>query len=155
LKISIITATYNSAKTIESTIQSVWSQTYPNVEHILIDGASKDSTQEIVQNFQNHHPSIRLISEQDKGIYDALNKGIQLASGDIIGFLHSDDFFDNERIIEKIVEQFEQKKCDGVYWNLCYVKANVTDKIVRFWKSKTFHKGLLKKGWMPAHPTLF
>ena len=155
LKISIITATYNSAKTIESTIQSVLSQTYPNIEHILIDGASKDSTQEIVQNFQNHHPSIRYISEPDKGIYDALNKGVQLASGDIIGFLHSDDYFENELVIEQIINTFQLQQCDGVYGDLRYVSSENTKKVIRYWKSRDFNSVLIKNGWMPAHPTLY
>jgi glycosyltransferase involved in cell wall biosynthesis len=155
LKISIITATYNSAKTIESTIQSVLSQTYPNIEHIIIDGASKDSTQEIAQNFQNHHPSIRYISELDKGIYDALNKGVQLASGHIIGFLHSDDFFESERVVEEIINSFQSKNYDGVYGDLRYVSSENTTKVFRYWKSRDFDSGLIKNGWMPAHPTLF
>lgn len=155
IKISIITATYNSAKTIESTIHSVLSQTYPNIEHILIDGASKDSTPELVQNFQNHHPSIRFISEPDKGIYDALNKGVQLASGDIIGFLHSDDFFENNRVIEEIINVFQSKNCDGVYGDLRYVSSENTTKVIRYWKSRDFNPSLIKNGWMPAHPTLF
>ena len=155
LKISIITITYNSAKTIESTIQSVLSQTYPNIEHILIDGASKDSTPEIVQNFQNHNPSIRFISEPDKGIYDALNKGVQLASGDIIGFLHSDDFFENNRVIEDIINAFQSKNCDGLYGDLYYVSSEKTTKVIRYWKSRDFNLSLIKNGWMPAHPSLF
>jgi glycosyltransferase involved in cell wall biosynthesis len=155
VKISIITATYNSDKTIESTIQSVLSQTYPNIEHVLIDGASKDNTLAIVQNYQINHPSIRYISEPDKGIYDALNKGVQVASGDIVGFLHSDDYFENELVIEQIINTFQLQQCDGVYGDLRYVSSENTKKVIRYWKSRDFNSVLIKNGWMPAHPTLF
>lgn len=155
MKVSIITATYNSAITIEGCINSVLSQSYPNIEYIIIDGASKDETPKTVASFAEENPNILYTSEPDKGIYDALNKGIKKASGDIIGFLHSDDFFENENVIQHIIETFEQKKCDGVYGDLKYVNAENQNKVIRFWKSQPFHQSLLKKGWMPAHPTLF
>jgi glycosyltransferase involved in cell wall biosynthesis len=155
VKISIITATYNSGKTIESAVQSVLSQSYPNIEHLIIDGASRDNTVELITKYQQDHPNLRLISEPDKGIYDALNKGVQLATGDIIGFLHSDDFFENATIIEQIVNTMLEHNNDGVYGDLKYVSAENPEKTIRFWKSRPFKVSLLKKGWMPAHPTLF
>lgn len=155
MKISIITATYNSAKTIESAIQSVNNQTYPNIEHLIIDGASKDNTLELVKSYQQTHPNIVIHSEPDKGIYDALNKGLQRATGDIIGFLHSDDFFAHDNVLSDIASTFASQNPDGVYGDLKYVSAENTDRVVRYWKSNPFNLALLKKGWMPAHPTLF
>jgi len=153
MKISIITATYNSEKHIQGVIASIASQTYKNIEWVVVDGASKDATVNVIK--ENFTGELNILSEPDKGIYDALNKGLVLATGDIIGFLHSDDFFENETVIERIVAQFQLTNCDGVYGDLRYVKAEDTAKIVRHWKSNPFHSSLLKKGWMPAHPTLF
>jgi glycosyltransferase len=153
MKISIITATYNSEKHIESVIACIASQTYKNIEWVVVDGASKDATLKVIK--ENYTGELTILSEPDKGIYDALNKGLALATGDIIGFLHSDDFFENERVLQDIASQFERNSSDGVYGDLRYVNADDTDKIVRYWKSKPFHKRLLQKGWMPAHPTLF
>ena len=153
MKVSIITATYNSEKHIQQVIDSIASQNYRAIEWVVVDGASKDKTVSIIR--KNYTGELILISEKDNGIYDALNKGISSATGDIIGFLHSDDFFDNESVIEKIATAFGQTKVDGVYGNLKYVHAEDTERVIRFWKSKPFHQKLLKKGWMPAHPTLF
>jgi glycosyltransferase len=153
MKISIITATYNSEKHIQGVIASIASQSYKNIEWVVVDGASKDATVKVIK--ENYTGELNILSEPDKGIYDALNKGLTLATGDIFGFLHSDDFFENEIVIQSIVEQFQQTNCDGVYGDLRYVNAEDTQKIVRYWKSKPFQSNLLKKGWMPAHPTLF
>jgi glycosyltransferase involved in cell wall biosynthesis len=153
MKISIITATYNSEKHIQGVIDAIASQTYKNIEWVVVDGASKDATVNVIK--ENYTGELNILSESDKGIYDALNKGLALATGDIIGFLHSDDFFENETVIERIAAQFQLTNCDGVYGDLRYVNAEDTQKIVRYWKSKPFHMSLLKKGWMPAHPTLF
>lgn len=155
MKISIITATYNSASTITSAIESVLEQDYPNIEHIIIDGASKDNTVELVKSYQKDHPNIVFKSEADKGIYDALNKGVSMATGDIIGFLHSDDFFHNRETIEKIVTKLQQSGANGIFGDLQYVNAEKTTKVIRYWKSKPFQPKLLQRGWMPAHPTLF
>lgn len=155
MKISIITATYNSAKTIESAIQSVNNQSYPNIEHLIIDGASKDNTLELVRSYQQTRPNIVIHSEPDKGIYDALNKGVSMATGDIIGFLHSDDFFHDRETISKIVTTLQQSKADGIFGDLQYVNAKETTKVIRYWKSKPFQSKLLQRGWMPAHPTLY
>jgi glycosyltransferase involved in cell wall biosynthesis len=152
LKISIITATYNSYPNILSMLRNIQSQSYPNIELIIIDGGSNDGTLEEIKkcNFVANY-----ISEPDQGIYDALNKGLKLASGQIIGFLHSDDIFADNNIVSKIVNQYKNKKIDGVYGDLQYVNKKNTNTIIRNWKSCNFQPSLLKKGWMPAHPTLF
>ena len=185
MRISLITATFNSSKNISDCLNSVVSQDYPNIEHIVIDGGSNDETLEIVKSF----PSVtNYISEPDKGIYDALNKGIKLATGDVIGFVHSDDILADKTIISKIVECFEpplpsitlchsthqsgnffsyervrdslsnnkkRKKVDGVFGNLVFVDPEDMDKIVRSWTSTTFDRKQVKQGWMPPHPALF
>ncbi|MBP1839099.1 glycosyltransferase family 2 protein [Formosa algae] len=155
MKVSIITATYNSEKTIQDCLNSVLSQKYNNIEYIIIDGASSDNTLNIIEDVKQTHTNVISMSEPDKGIYDALNKGINRASGDIIGFLHSDDFFASSETISHIVEAFNDENIDGVYGDLHYINSTNSEKIVRNWKSKSFSKKLLKQGWMPAHPTLF
>jgi glycosyltransferase len=155
MKISIITATYNSVKTLELCMNSVLNQTYDTIEYIIIDGNSKDGTLELIKSKAEKHQNIIWISEKDKGIYDALNKGIEKATGDVIGFVHSDDFLATETIISKIADTFKSEKVDGVYGNLHYVRFDNVESIVRNWTSKPFEKKLLKRGWMPAHPTLF
>jgi len=154
MKISIITATYNSEKSLQRTIDSVVSQNYTDIEYIIIDGGSTDNTLNIIKS--NSHQITKFISEKDNGIYNALNKGIMLATGEIIGFLNSDDVFANNKIISKIANFFQIKKCDVLYGNLVYqTKDNVNPKTVRYWKSNIFHVGCLKYGWMPPHPTLY
>lgn len=151
MKISIITATFNSAANIAQCLQSVNSQTYADIEHIIVDGASTDKTLEIIKTTPNR--VIEIISEPDKGIYDALNKGIQKATGDVIGFLHSDDRLASPSILQIIAETFERTGADGVYGNLVFV--NNEDKVVRIWISEAFDKKEVRFGWMPPHPTLF
>jgi glycosyltransferase len=153
MKISIITTTYNSSKTISDCITSVNNQTYSDIEHIIIDGASIDNTIKIIDSLPNRVTTI--ISEPDKGIYDALNKGIHMATGDVIGFLHSDDIYASDKVISTVVDQFHQTSADVIYGDLNYVNKNNTKKIVRYWKSCPFHPFLLKKGWMPPHSTFF
>ncbi len=152
MKISIITATFNSEKTIRSTLQSVDNQTYKNIEHIVIDGKSTDKTLEIVAKFSSVS---KVISEKDSGVYFALNKGIKKASGDVIGFLHADDFFANDLILEKIAEKFKDTNADILYADLDYVAFENHKKIIRHWKSGDFSFKKLKKGWMPPHPTFY
>jgi len=153
VKVSIITSCFNSEKTIEDTIQSVLLQTYPNIEYIIIDGKSKDKTLEIVN---NHKDKItKVTSEEDNGIYDALNKGINLATGDIIGFLHSDDIFAHSNVIENIVEMFQETETSAVYADLHYVSRENTNKIIRNWKSGEYKYGMFLNGWMPPHPTVY
>ena len=153
MKVSIITATWNSEKNIADCLQSVAGQTYQNIEHIVIDGGSTDNTIEIVKNT----PSVsNWISEPDKGIYDALNKGIQMATGDVIGFLHSDDMLASNKTIANIAKLFlSDKSIDGIYGNLLFVDSDNANKIVRTWQSKPFQRKNVKNGWMPPHPTLF
>jgi glycosyltransferase involved in cell wall biosynthesis len=153
MKISIITACYNSSLTILDAIESVNNQSYADIEHIFIDGVSDDNTLEIIRlNSKGNHV---LLSEEDNGLYDALNKGISKASGEIIGFLHSDDLFASFEIIEDLVTKIKTDNLDGIYGDLQYVNKFNTNKIIRFWKSCNFKQAYLKQGWMPAHPTLF
>ncbi|WP_053990059.1 glycosyltransferase family 2 protein [Mangrovimonas sp. TPBH4] len=155
MKVSIITATYNSEATIEGCIKSVLSQDYSYIEYIIIDGASSDHTLSIINSYKQKYTNIVLVTESDKGIYDALNKGIKAATGDVVGFLHSDDFFNSTYTIGNIVATFTEGPIDGVYGNLDYVSSKDTNKIVRHWQSQPFSKSLLNRGWMPAHPTVF
>lgn len=152
MKISVITATYNSEKNITECLHSVAIQTYKNIEHIIIDGGSTDRTLEIIK---SAHSVAKYISEPDNGIYDALNKGISLTTGDVIGFLHSDDSIGSPGIIQKIAELFSQKNIQGVYGDLVFVHSENPDKIVRTWESKRFDRKNIKYGWMPPHPTLY
>ncbi len=150
--VSIITATYNSALTLRDCLQSVAKQSYDPIEHIIIDGASKDATLDIVNAF----PHIAQVhSEKDQGIYDAMNKGIAHATGDIIGILNSDDFYVDEQVVQAIVNVFENSNCDVVYADLQYVDREHTDKIIRTWKSGTMQQHSFLYGWMPPHPTVF
>jgi glycosyltransferase len=152
--ISIITASLNNKPTIAATIESVLSQSYQPIEYILIDGNSTDGTKDIIHSYLDNIS--KYISEDDLGIYDALNKGINLASGDIIGFLHADDTFANSGVISKVASLFQQSPdLWAVYGDLQFVSQKDPSRVVRTWKSKPFHKSLLAKGWMPAHPTLF
>lgn len=152
MKISIITATYNSAKHINRCIESVYSQSWINIEHIIIDGVSKDNTLKIINSIPNR--VTRIISEPDEGIYDAMNKGIKLASGDIIGCLNSDDQFHNNEVVEKIAAVFQDyPEIDCLYGNLIFV--NNEQKVTRKWQSKPFRPGFFAKSWTPAHPTFY
>jgi len=154
LKISIITAVYNAKDTIADAIESVLLQSYGEIEYIIIDGGSNDGTIDIIKSYGDKIH--KFVSKKDNGIYDALNKGIALASGDVIGFLHSDDVYNDTRTIERIAREFSKaQNIDGVYGDLLYVQKHNTNNIVRYWKSKLFSPSLLKAGWMPPHPTLF
>ena len=153
MKISIITATYNSAQTLEDSLNSLNSQDYSDIEYIVVDGASKDSTLRIVERYK--HMVTALISEKDNGIYDALNKGIALATGDVIGFLHSDDSFADDRVLSSIATEFSKESIDAVYGDLNYVSKFDTKKIIRRWISSDFKKNNFRNGWMPPHPTFY
>ena len=152
LTISIITVCYNSSKTILDTIKSVNLQSYKYIEHVFIDGLSTDNTTEIIRS--NSKKTNLIISEEDSGLYDAINKGVLNATGDIIALLHSDDIFSSSEIILDLIEKIQNENLDGVYGDLQYVDKINTNKIIRFWKSCEFNPNLLRKGWMPAHPTL-
>lgn len=151
MDISIITATFNSAATIADCLRSVDDQTYP-AEHIIIDGASTDSTLEIVRRIS---PSARIFSEPDHGIYDAMNKGIKLASGDIVGILNSDDVYYDKDVLANISSVMRDTTIDACYSDLVYVKTHDLSKVVRYWRSCQFEPGFFKKSWVPAHPTFF
>lgn len=153
MKVSVITAVYNSQDTIADAINSVASQTYKHIEHIIIDGKSIDNTLEIIN--ENSGRISKLISEPDTGIYDALNKGINNATGDVIAFLHADDIYADNTIIEKAVNLFHEKQTDSIYGDLLYVSKEDINKIIRNWKAGEFTYSKLKKGWMPPHPTFF
>jgi glycosyltransferase len=155
VKVSLITATYNSEISIKTCLDSIVSQDYSDLEYLFIDGGSSDNTLSIIKKYRQNNPFIKMVSEKDYGIYDALNKGISAASGDIIGFVHSDDFLASSDIINDIVSMIKTESLDGVYGNLQYVDKINTKKIKRNWKSCHFKTGLLKNGWMPPHPTLF
>lgn len=152
MKISIITITYNSAKTVQRALASVQEQTYPDIEHIIVDGASTDGTKEIIEAYAKKHQNVRWKSEKDSGIYDALNKGIGMASGDVIGFLHSDDKLYSPDSIGQIAAAFLTSETDVVYGDLQYCNGQ---RVVRRWKSNDFHPRALKYGWMPPHPTVY
>ena len=153
LKISIITVSLNSEDTIRNTIESIISQHYDNIEYIVIDGGSNDKTIEITRQFSNHIDYI--FSGPDDGIYDAMNKGIKVATGDVIGILNSDDFYPNSFVVSNVAESFEKHNCDAVYGDLVYVKANNIDKIRRYWKAGEYTTSKIKNGWMLPHPTFF
>ena len=152
LTVSIITATYNSAKTIRDTLTSVASQDYPHIEHIIIDGLSTDNTLSIVSDFPH---VAQIISEKDAGIYDAMNKGLRLCTGEIVGLLNSDDFYVSNSIIRQVVEKMTEAKSDSLYGDLVYVHPDEIQKIKRTWIAGKFHLHKFLLGWMPPHPTFF
>jgi glycosyltransferase involved in cell wall biosynthesis len=151
VKISIITACFNSAATIRDTIESVLSQDYAEIEYIIIDGGSSDKTLEIVNEYKSRISKI--ISEKDEGIYFALNKGISLATGAVIGILHADDLYTGNFVISTVMEKI--READAVYSDLQYVDRDITTTIKRQWKSGEYRPGMFRKGWMPPHPTFF
>ena len=153
LKVSIITVTYNSSKTLDETIKSVLAQSYDAIEYIIIDGQSVDSTVEIIKSYGDRIS--KYISEKDNGIYDAMNKGVSTAKGDIIGFINSDDKLNSNDCIAEIIKVFQVHNCDVVYGDKIYTKPNNTDKIVRYWKAGEYNKNNFKKGWMPPHQSTY
>lgn len=153
MKISIITITYNSQKTLDDTIKSVLSQKYNDIEYIIVDGNSKDSTIDIVKSYGDKIS--KFVSEKDNGIYDAMNKGLRLATGDVVGILNSDDVYFDEHVIEKVMHKFQKENVDSVYGDLYYVKPENLNEVVRYWKSSDFVKGSFAKGWHPPHPSFF
>lgn len=155
MKISLVTVTYNSDVTLRDTIQSVLTQSYINIEYIIVDGLSKDKTVEIIKEYEPRFDGrMRWLSEKDRGLYDAMNKGFEMATGDIVGIINSDDLLADPEALEKVVKCFEtNEQTDAVYADLYYVAKNNTDKIVRHWitgKQRSFCKG-----WHPAHPTFY
>lgn len=153
MKVSIITSVYNNKETIADAIESVLSQTYSDIEYIVVDGASKDGTVDVINQYSDKISTF--VSEPDKGIYDGLNKGIALSTGDVIGFLHSDDFYADENVVARIAETFKAEGVDSIYGDLVYVSKDNTSKVLRYWKSGAFRLKKLEKGWMPPHPTFY
>ena len=153
VKVSIITVVWNNSSTIRDAIDSVLSQTYKNIEYIIVDGASSDGTVEIVKSYGNKVS--KFVSEQDEGLYDAMNKGISLATGDVVGILNSDDFYINDEVIQSVVKVFQEENVDSMFADLVFVKPNNLVKTVRYYDSSKFHPNKFAYGWMPAHPTFF
>jgi glycosyltransferase involved in cell wall biosynthesis len=152
-KVSIITVVFNNREMIKDAISSVLNQTYKNIEYIVIDGLSEDGTVDVIESYGAK--ITKFISEKDDGIYDAMNKGIALATGDIVGILNSDDFYIDDKVIEKIVKEFEDNKIDSVYADLIFVKPEELERTVRYYDSSYFNPEKFAYGWMPAHPTFF
>lgn len=156
MKISIITVCYNSSLTIQDTIQSVLSQTYFDIEYIVIDGLSDDETVDIIKRYEpQFNGRMRWISEKDKGLYDAMNKGIKIATGDIVGIINSDDFYHREDIIEKVAQAFEDKEVQATFSDVRFVNPDNLNKTIRYYSSKNFSPLKFRFGFMPAHPTFF
>ncbi|MEM9023816.1 MAG: glycosyltransferase family 2 protein, partial [Bacteroidota bacterium] len=153
MKVSVITVCYNSAATIETAVQSVVEQSHPDVEYIVVDGASSDDTLKVLEPYRSRID--RLISEPDKGIYDAINKGIEAATGDVVGLLHSDDLLAHKDTVAHIVQAFDAPDVDAVYADLEYVDREQPDQVIRYWKSGEYEPGHFIKGWMPPHPTFY
>lgn len=153
MKVSIITACFNSVETIETAIRSVMSQQYGEIEYIVVDGGSDDGTLDVIGKYREHIQT--LVSGRDGGIYDALNKGLGLATGEIVAFLHSDDCYADSRAIRCVVDAFMHKKTDCVYGDLQYVKRDDISVVVRKWTAGEYRHGMFLQGWMPPHPTFF
>lgn len=151
-KASIITVCFNSAATVRDTIESVLSQDYPEIEYIIVDGDSQDGTMKIVAEYRDQISTV--ISEPDHGIYDAMNKGISAATGDVVGILNSDDFYTDSTVVRRLIEQMEAAETDCVFADVVYVDPTNTDRVLRHYDSSRFHPGRLRYGWMPAHPSL-
>lgn len=153
MKISVITVVYNSAHTIKDALESVAAQSHTDIEHIVIDGASTDGTAEVIESYQEQ--LAHFISEPDKGIYDAMNKGLRLVTGDVVGFLNADDVYANANVLSRVAELHQDPTLEGCYADLVYLDNLGDDKIQRHWRSKPYQSGLCFKGWMPAHPTFY
>lgn len=156
MKISIITATYNSAATVKDTLGSILNQSYKDYELIIKDGGSKDNTLEICKEYEpKFEGRMRIVSARDKGIYDAMNEGIKFATGDVIGILNSDDFYYDSEVLDDIASTIEKEKVDCVFGDLIFVDAEDTNLVKRVWKGSPYKKGCFYKGWAPAHPTFY
>ena len=155
MKISIITVSYNSASTIECTLQSVLRQTYKDIEYWIIDGRSTDSTMEIIRSYENAFTGrLHYLSEPDEGLYDAMNKGVRMATGDVVGILNSDDFFTSDDVIERVVNAFDDS-IDAIYGDVHFVKNENLNKCVRYYSGRIFHPSLVKYGFIAPHPSFY
>lgn len=153
MKVSIVTACYNSARTIADTVRSVASQSHDDIEHIIVDGGSTDGTLDIIRS--GRYPIAKLLPGPDLGIYDALNKGLAECSGDIIGFLHADDVYADNNVIECVARKLAAHSLDAVYGNVAFVRGDDLERVVRVYRSELFRPSRIAWGWMPAHPALF
>jgi len=153
MKISIVTAVFNRQETVADALQSVQRQTYRDIEHIIQDGGSTDKTLEIIRAAKDKRSA--LVSERDSGIYDAINRGMRRATGDVVGLMHSDDIFAHDGVLARVAQAFENPETDCVYGDLQYVAANDTERVIRHWTSGPYARDLLARGWMPPHPTFY
>lgn len=153
MKISVVTACFNSAKTIADTLRSVAEQSHGDVEHIVVDGGSRDGTLDLIARTPNR--VVHLVSEPDRGIYDAMNKGLRLATGDIVGFLNSDDVYADADSLAQIVQAFSDPAVDACYGDVLFVAANEGSRVVRYWRAGPWRPGRVAQGWMPPHPTFY
>jgi len=153
MKISLITVTFNNYNTLKHTIKSVEGQGYPNLEYIVVDGGSSDGTKDLL--ISSVSTVTKWVSEPDNGIYHAMNKGLEMATGDVIGFLHSDDYFANQNVLNSVARVFCEVDVDMVYADLEYVMAQEPERIIRKWKSGYFSIDKVRRGWMPPHPTVY
>ena len=153
LHISVVTAVLNRASTLGDALRSVHSQNWPNVEHVVIDGGSTDGTLDILDDHKSR--IAKCVSEPDHGIYDALNKGIRAASGDVIGFMHADDQYATPQALTHIARAFEDRAVEAVYGDLVYVRKADTSQVVRYWRAGEYNRAQLAHGWMPPHPTFY
>ena len=156
MKISIITATYNSSATLRDTIESVLSQNHIDWQHVIVDGGSKDNTVDIIREYEPKYGGrLKWISERDRGLYDAMNKGIALADGDIIGILNSDDFYSSNDVLRRVSQEMENENPDAVYGDIHFVDDEDLNTCVRYYSSKSFHRWKMKMGFQPAHPSFY
>ena len=156
MKLSIITATYNSERTLRDTMESILNQTFQDFEYIIVDGASKDATLDIIREFEpRFQGKMRYLSEPDKGIYDAMNKGFAMATGDVIGILNSDDFFTSEDVLQAVVDGFAGEYVDAVYADIHFVGTDDLTKCVRYYSSSVFRPWMMRFGMIPAHPSFY
>ncbi|HEX6181584.1 MAG TPA: glycosyltransferase family 2 protein [Chitinophagaceae bacterium] len=152
MKVSIITVTYNSAATLRDTLESVKKQDYPYIEHILVDGGSKDGTVSIIRAYPH---VAKYVSEKDEGLYDAINKGILMSTGDVVGILNSDDFFPNNLVISRMVEKLKENNADALYGDIAFVRPSNLQRVIRLYSGKKFHPRKFAYGYMPPHPSVY
>jgi len=158
MKVSIITTCYNRCNTIRNAMESVLAQNYPDIEYIVVDGASTDGSVEVIREMMKDarwKSTYKFVSEPDEGMYEAINKGIRMTTGDVIGLVHSDDMLYDNRVISDVAKKFEESKADFVYADGIFVNAQNIDKIVRYWKSGSYHRWEVKLGWLPLHTTCY
>lgn len=156
MKVSIITVTFNSGKTLRDNIRSVLSQSYPQIEYIIVDGLSEDNSVDIIKEYEDKFQGrLKWISERDTGLYDAMNKGVRMATGDIVGFINSDDFYHRQEVIACVVEAFKNETVQAVYGDVRFVNPRNLNKTVRYYSSERFSPQYFRYGFMPAHPTFF